>query len=1176
MARLQEDCYYDQLDEETPLGQRCSHQMVEEFMVLFNSSVAELLTGKDRTMNLTPLRCQMEPNPQQLSHLREKYRDLIPQSTHLTHHLGPPAAAALTKANSKFVLLTSSWDLLKSAASAQDVPTVLDLITTDDIHPKLAPVNLEFRKLLGRSYFLRSNSSLVSKMGHYSLHVDVYTWATSPVRRYMDVVVQRHLISLILKEPVQYSPADIESICRDFNRKNGLANAYEKRSRSLEMAVQLKAQVRQKVAFVMNVEEMAKNFKILFPLNKETLPDLQLISYRALQLVVQPFYVREQERIRLVWKRRIYSVTTLKDCATNLAELWDKSVTLFSVETWCKFLAAVRSQDYQEVCSLLQRAAPSTQQRSIGRMQRSRCSHYVDLTLELGAGDVLCVQLTTDLQRGFLVPFVQLWTVAPGFDVCLEHSEKPIDCFSRQATLAPKPAYRNASEYRKVWLPLSDMEAASCAVAENDAIVLHDVTIAWEKRRTSRGHLQGSFSLARTFLKECSIDLDFSYCYLCIRLSGLKVDGALGGVESLSHGLQQLSLAKPKAEDSKFLVDPDTYTWVAHGCTEQFSEDQEKAGQRGDVPMLFYIHHMSMEKIPVEVTQLSSRFTVEVIPRLLPDVRKEKAIWRLKHATELAQAIALGHNIPEKPMEKSKLLKRRSFDLPGSLRKLNPSQNFAISEALRRPFTLIQGPPGTGKTVVGTHIVYWFHQLNQEFRGKEQKLDDATQANAHILYCGPSNKSVDVVAEMLLKLRPSLRPLRVYGEMIEAVEFPYPGSNMHISWKAQRDARSKPEIRAITLHHRIRSPSNPFGSDICAFDTRVKRGEAMTEKEIEAYKKLLSQARKFELQHHDVILCTCSASCGSALTETLNVKQVLVDECAMSTEPETLIPLAYYGKMEKVVLLGDHKQLRPVVHNDLCKALGMETSLFERYKDQAVMLDTQYRMHQDICRFPSEAFYNRRLKTCPDLVRRPSVFGHRDRPCCAIIFGHVEGRERSLMVSTEEGNENSRANLEEAEEVVRIAKQLTLDKTTQPEQIAILTPYNAQVVEIKKLLSQVGVQNVTVCTIMKSQGSEWKYVILSTVRSCSRSEIDQKPTLSWQKKQLGFVSDANQINVAITRAQEGLCIIGNRYLLECNPLWRGLLQHYRNQRCSTTASAIRIRKVSAAPSVWRPALGYRM
>ncbi|XP_042318316.1 helicase with zinc finger domain 2 [Sceloporus undulatus] len=1161
-ARLHEDCYYEQLDEDCPLGQRCSHQMVQELMILFNSSVGEFLTSQDSTRSLIPLRCQMEPNPQQMTQMRNKFRGIIPLSNHLSHHLGGPTTEVHMETSNNFVLLASTWEHLKSAASVGDIPKMLDLIVTDDIHPKLAPVNLEFRKLLSRSYFLRSNSSVQSKVGHYSLHVDSYTWATSPIRRYIDVVLQRHILSLILKEPVQYSPEDIEFLCYDFNRKNAMAAAYEKKAHSLEMAAQLKCQVQQKVAFVMNVEEMAKNFKVLFPFNKETLPDLQLINYRALQLVAQPFFIEERGSIKLAWRRRVYSMVTLQKHILTSSLLQDKRVTVFNAAVWCDVLAAVRNQEYYKVLFLLEKGHIK-QLRHTGRIKRSKCLHYVELSVELGGGDVLDLQLTTDVQRGFLVPFVQLWTITPGFDVCLEHSEKPIECFSQFATQSSKEKYKDAFEYRKIWLPLSDMEAASCAVAENDSIVLQDVKIIWEKKRTKKGQLQGTISFTKEFLKECAIEVDFSYCYLCIRLSDLKPNGIQNSVEILSHNFQQLSLTKQNCKDGKLLVDPATYTWVAHGCTEEF-ESNDKSDQRGEAMVRFSIHFMSMENIPVEVTQESSRFTVELIPKLLPDVRKEKAIWQLEHATQLAKGIALGHWIPKKPV-KSSLLERRSFDLPESSRRLNPSQNQAVLQALTNPYTLIQGPPGTGKTVVGAHIVYWFHRLNLEHQEKEPTLDDTDKAKTHILYCGPSNKSVDVVAEMLMKMKGSqLRPLRVYGEMVESMEFPYPGSSLHISRKAQRESKSKPEIRRITLHYLMRERSNPYSSKICVFDARVKRGEEITEEEVEKYKRLLGKARKYELERHDVILCTCSAASSGSLKDSLNVRQVLVDECAMSTEPETLIPLVNYKTIEKVVLLGDHQQLRPVVYNDFCRALGMETSLFERYKGKALMLDIQYRMHRDICAFPSEAFYDNKLKTCPQLIRRTSTLFHRGRPSCAIIFGHIEGKENSLMVTTEEGNENSKANFQEAEQVVRIAKQLTLDRTTKPEEIAILTPYNAQVVEIKKRLSLVGLQTVTVCTIMKSQGSEWKYVIVSTVRSCAQSEIDKKPTKSWLKKYLGFVSDQNQINVAITRAQEGLCIIGNRYLLESNSLWRRLVEHYRKQGCYTTAAAIQIRQRSAA------------
>ena len=51
---------------------------------------------------------------------------------------------------------------------------------------------------------------------------------------------------------------------------------------------------------------------------------------------------------------------------------------------------------------------------------------------------------------------------------------------------------------------------------------------------------------------------------------------------------------------------------------------------------------------------------------------------------------------------------------------------------------------GTGKTVTGVHIAYWFAQLNQERKLVEEKEEEHT--GHMVFYCGPSNKSVDVVA----------------------------------------------------------------------------------------------------------------------------------------------------------------------------------------------------------------------------------------------------------------------------------------------------------------------------------------------------------------------------------------------------------------------------------------------
>ena len=57
-------------------------------------------------------------------------------------------------------------------------------------------------------------------------------------------------------------------------------------------------------------------------------------------------------------------------------------------------------------------------------------------------------------------------------------------------------------------------------------------------------------------------------------------------------------------------------------------------------------------------------------------------------------------------------------------------------------------------------------------------------------------------------------------------------------------------------------------------------------------------------------------------------------------------------------------------------------------------------------------------------------------------------------------------------------------------------------------------------------GSEWDFVIISLVRSLPDSKIEPAPSRYWLRENLGFVTDEHQINVALTRAKRGLCIVG--------------------------------------------------
>jgi len=70
----------------------------------------------------------------------------------------------------------------------------------------------------------------------------------------------------------------------------------------------------------------------------------------------------------------------------------------------------------------------------------------------------------------------------------------------------------------------------------------------------------------------------------------------------------------------------------------------------------------------------------------------------------------------------------------------NECQQSAMKHAMQQPFSLIQGPPGTGKSITAVRLAYHFVKLNE----KLSRTPDTVKAQ--VMICGPSNKSVDVIA----------------------------------------------------------------------------------------------------------------------------------------------------------------------------------------------------------------------------------------------------------------------------------------------------------------------------------------------------------------------------------------------------------------------------------------------
>ncbi|XP_062853543.1 3'-5' exoribonuclease HELZ2 [Trichomycterus rosablanca] len=1159
--RKQDDWCYRRPDEDEVVGSRRSHRLVEELMIMFNHFVADTLLLDGNARSLAPLRCQDRPDSDQLHDFQDKNVAWLPMSIHLSSHVGdftPKEHEQLNLSglnqtqnveqevlnNGIFPILTSVLKNLEIAAQDKDIHRIVDLVTTDDLHPQLLPLVIDLRRLINKAQVLRANSSHLSRIGHYDLQLDSYTWASSPIRRYIDVIVQRLLLSVLNNTEIKYTSHDIDMCCVEFSQKNRVQTICEKKSHALGVASQLSVQNALKVAYIVEVTPTSSSFRISIPLNKDFSQDMNNIMYRDLQLADQPWYDKFNDCMVLKWVRRIYSFADT--CLHNdLKEQQANSViTYVPNKHWKDLVVAIKEENWDLIYKVIKEMNATVTRQPIRKKTQIpvkasgtgasslKEEHFMELSLELRKGDIIEIQLGTDTVRGLLVPAVQLLIVNPNFEICLGHTKDPIISFSKYALHASRPSYNTYVDYQKIWKPLCEMESACNAVAENESIVFEETMLKWKPLK-EKENLQGCFHLPLEKKDQWAIEGNLRNSFLCIRLR-----------------IQQKDLS-PVLEDSLTdskdlnLMSSSGLIWIAHGIVTSVSGEEESKEQTY-MKIDFCINHMPMTKLPESIFLKSARYTVEVIPKLLPDVRKESAIDNLTTANNLVKAIATGKRtsdtgiqIHTKGPSRLEIEGHKSLGLP----QLNVSQCKAIREALHKEFTLIQGPPGTGKTVVGVHIVYWFFQENQKLpppHGAEEG-----QKKRCILYCGPSNKSVDVVAGQLLKLEQKLKPLRIYSDQMEILEFPYPGSNLRLSRHSQRVEKPNKALRSISLHYKIRMPSNPYAAQIKAFDLKIEKKQDLTPEEVKSYKDSLRKARKHELLQHDVILCTCTAASHPLLANLLSIQQIIIDECAMATEPEAFIPLVTH-KPKQIVLLGDHKQLQPVVHCELLKRLGMRKSLFERYMKKALMLDTQYRMQEDICEFPSKQFYEDKLKT--GTKYKPSVFLTKSNNSTSIIFGHVEGKEISLVVSTERGNENSKANLEEANEAVRIAISL-IEAGIKTKDMAILTPYNAQVAKINEILVEKNVENVTVSSIMKSQGSEWRYVILTTVRSCEKINIEEYSTKGWRMKNLGFVEDPHQVNVGITRAQEGLCIIGNKDLLRCSFLWKKLLNHYEAKGC---------------------------
>jgi predicted DNA helicase len=311
---------------------------------------------------------------------------------------------------------------------------------------------------------------------------------------------------------------------------------------------------------------------------------------------------------------------------------------------------------------------------------------------------------------------------------------------------------------------------------------------------------------------------------------------------------------------------------------------------------------------------------------------------------------------------------------------------------------------------------------------------------------------------------------------------------------------------------------------------RGRRGPGRFSESREAERRareLLAEARRLEdraeaevLSRAPVVLATLTGLDAAPLAGR-RFGLTVVDEATQAVEPATYLALL---RAERAVLAGDPLQLPPTVLSAAAQAGGLGISLFERlaalHGDAAkVTLAEQHRMNRVIMRYPSEALYGGLLRAHP-AVAEHAIDGS--------PLEMIDTSGRGFEEDTPEGSD-SKQNAGEADlaaaEVERI-----LDLGVAPADLAVISPYDAQVQRLRQLLAGRVEQGLEVDTVDGFQGREKEAVVVSLVRANEAGEV-------------GFLADVRRMNVAITRARKKLVVVGDGATVARHPFYDGFIRH---------------------------------
>ena len=527
------------------------------------------------------------------------------------------------------------------------------------------------------------------------------------------------------------------------------------------------------------------------------------------------------------------------------------------------------------------------------------------------------------------------------------------------------------------------------------------------------------------------------------------------------------------------------------------------------------IVHISAEEVTVWIPELIAHPTlIDRYETNVVHVRTLQNLLRWLQADPHLRGLVAGKVRPL--FNKTPVPRRADF---------NTEQNLAVERAMQmEDYLLVHGPPGTGKTSVIAEIVKRLCQqgqrvmlaafTNQAVDNMLKRLD--TEGFHDYVRLGHDRSVHADVKERLLK---------------ELVKPKQGNDRTDEEWTRQGAQQSISDF--ATVHDILRRM--PVVASTTATWSSAK------------YSPQLQNGTE-----------------DSPENSPLQFDVAIIDEAGQLTIPAILGALRL---AKRFILVGDEKQLPPLVLSKEATEKGLAESLFSYLKrldfdymvdhpeaiSASVPLRIQYRMNKWISHFSSKVFYdghllpalsvaNRELGVATEgtwLAKETPSITRAISPTYPLVFLDVHGEPKygEAKISNAEAR------------IVRAVVAGLLTRGISEADIGIIAPYRAQVANLRRHLFSADAASswqalssetpMSIDTVDRFQGGERLVIIMSFATTTAPGA---------ESRLRDFLTNPNRLNVALTRAQRKLILVGCASALEELPYFQRLLTYCRSMQ----------------------------